>query len=264
MSQAGLTATRELADRYALVVDSLSEDEWASPSACAGWSIQDLVAHASSNYQAVVSPPAPEPDASPMKAEDVMDLMVRARRDWTHEQVADELRTYHQPWLDALAALQVDPTASVEVPMSELGTYPLHSLADAFAFDLACHLYVDLIGPQTTVRRDDIAPLDDATLAPGIGWMLTGLPQMCPAVGAALSRPVGLRLTGPGGGSWTLQPGDPLVVEPGLSADAAAVVTSDAFAFMQWGTTRMPWRDHASLDGDADYAASVLDRMNVI
>jgi hypothetical protein len=33
--------------------------------------------------------------------------------------------------------------------------------------------------------------------------MLTGLPQMCLSVSTVLDRPLGLALTGPGGGRWT-------------------------------------------------------------
>ena len=267
MSKAGMTATRELAARYAAVANSLTAEELALPSACEGWSVQDLIAHASSNFQAVVEPPlaSTEPSTVPAPlAEAGMSLMVDARRDWTSTQVLDELNGFAPGFLAAVEAMQAEPTASIEIPMSELGTYPLHSLADAFAFDIACHLYVDLLAPTGPITRD-IAPLDDEMLTPGIGWMLTGLPQMCPGVSQILDRPVGLVLTGPGGGEWTLRPGNPYFsVVPGLSEEVAGSVESDAFAFMKWGTHRALWRDHVTVTGEADYVTRVLDSINVI
>jgi hypothetical protein len=146
--------------------------------------------------------------------------------------------------------------------MSELGTYPMHALADAFAFDMWCHFYIDLLSPTGPVQRTYQEP-EDELLQPAIGWMLTGLPQMCPAVSTVLDRPLGLELTGPGGGRWTLQPGDVMAVVEG-STDASVVVTSSAVDFVLWGTTRVPWRDCVSLAGDAAYAEQVLDQINIV
>jgi hypothetical protein len=149
--------------------------------------------------------------------------------------------------------------------MSELGTYPLHALADAFAFDMWCHLYVDLLSPGGPVQRDVPEP-EDEVLGPGIGWMLAGLPQMCPEVSVVVDRPLALTLTGPGGGSWTLQPDDgtPVRIVEGGQPDAAAMVTSSAVDFVLWGTTRVPWRDCVTVDGDAAYAEKVLDAINIV
>jgi hypothetical protein len=94
--------------------------------------------------------------------------------------------------------------------------------------------------------------------------MWTGLPQMCTPVSGVLDRPLGVRLTGPGGGEWTLQPGSNLLtVEPGLS-NTDTVITSPATDFILWGTTRSPWRKHVSVDGDAAYAEKILDTVDII
>jgi uncharacterized protein (TIGR03083 family) len=272
VSEAGLKAANELCDRYASVANSLTEAEMLMPSGCHGWSVKDLVAHASSNFQVMAEPPAPSDQVSSQDAaesaaplaEEAMSMMVDMRRDWTSEQVLEELNTFTPRWKSALKALQDEPSASVEIAMSELGTYPLHNMADAYAFDIACHLYVDLLSPTGPIDRV-VEPLDDAILAPGIGWMITGLPQMCPQVSAVLTRPVGLILTGAGGGEWTLRPGDPLItIESGIAADVSDIAASDAFEFMQWGTCRKPWKGEVSLTGDQEYVTVVLDAINVI
>jgi len=263
MTREGLHAARVLAERYDEVVAGLQPDEWSRPSRCPGWSVQDLVAHTGSNFQVLAEPPDPSTPPPPVKtAEELQDLLVQQRRGWSRVQVADELRRSREPAMAALAAVQDEPLASTPLTLTDLGTYPMHTLADAFAFDLWCHLTVDLLAPTGPVERPRPEPTDEI-LRPGIGWMLTGLPQMCPSVSRVLDRPLGLRLTGPGGGEWTLIPGTPLTVEPGLQ-DAAAVVTSAATDFVLWGTTRVPWRDVVQLSGDETYAARILDEVNII
>src|SRR3954449_4492085 len=231
MTADGLRAATELAKTYAEVVTSLAPDEWARPSRCAGWSVQDLVAHTGSNFRILAEPPDPTAPAPQVEtAEQLQDLLVVQRRGWSSADVAAEFQTHVGPAMGALAALQDEPLASSPITLTDLGTYPMHSLADAFAFDLWCHLTVDLLSPTGPVERPRPEPTDDL-LGPGIGWMLTGLPQMCPSVSPVLTRPLGLRLTGPGGGEWTLLPGAPLTVEPGLQ-DAEAVATSAATDFV--------------------------------
>jgi hypothetical protein len=120
-----------------------------------------------------------------------------------------------------------------------------------------------MLAPTGPVRRH-LPAADDERLAPAIGWMLTGLPQMYPAVTAVLDRPVGLRLTGPGGGDYTAAAAlDRLVVTEGI-ADVAAVVTSPAHEFVLWGTKRTDWRASTTIEGDHDYGAAVLDAINII
>jgi uncharacterized protein (TIGR03083 family) len=263
MSEQGLRAVEVLAARCTDVVRSLTAEEWKMPSRCSGWSVQDLVAHTSSNFKAVADP-ASAPAEPPPIAEDLQALLVEQRRGWSAEQVAEELETYTEPALATFRAVQEEPAASSPLTMSELGTYPLHMLADAFAFDMWCHLHIDLLAPTGPVQREVPAP-EDEVLRPGIGWMLAGLPQMCPSVSKVLDRPLALHLTGPGGGQWTLQPGEPLlVVTEGSSPEAAATATSSAVDFVLWGTTRVPWRDVVTIDGDSAYAARVLDEINIV
>ncbi|WP_409329616.1 maleylpyruvate isomerase family mycothiol-dependent enzyme [Trujillonella humicola] len=264
MSEAGVAAARELGAHYAEVVENLTPGEWRSPSRCAGWSVQDLVAHTGSNFRVLVVPPDPDAAAPEVEtAEQLQELLVAQRRSWSSAEVAAEFRDNLEPALAALAAMQEEPVASAGITLTDLGTYPMHALADAFAFDLWCHLTVDLLAPGGPVDRPAPAA-DDALLGPAIGWMLTGLPQMCPSVAEVLDRPLGLRLTGPGGGEWTLVPGGPsLAVVEGLQ-DPAATATSAATDFVLWGTTRTPWRDSVRVDGDRGYAERVLDRVDIV
>lgn len=270
MSNAGVAAAIALAQAYADTVASLTDQEWSAASACPGWSVQDLVAHTGSNFQVLAVPPDPDAPAPAVEtAEEMQDLLVQARRGWSSAQVREEFAQFLDPACGALAAVQDPSVASSPMTLTDLGTYPMHALADAFAFDLWCHLTEDLLAPGGPVARP--APLaSDELLAPGIGWMLTGLPQMCRDLSSVVDRPLGLVLAGAGGGSWTIVPPDDASAADGLVrvldglVDPAATATSTATSFVRWGTTRDGWREHVALGGDEAYAGRVLDRVDVV
>ena len=266
MSQEGVTAV-ELGIEDALAVfESLSAEEWALPSGCEGWRIQDVAAHSSSNFKATVEPPAEATEpVPPMPAERLMDMLVEPRQPWTPEQVLDELRTYAPPLVETLRALQEEPLASTPLTMADLGTYEMHQLADAYAFDLYCHLRIDVLAPRGPVVRE-VPAADAERLGPAIGWMVAGLPQMQGPAFPFVDRSINLRLTGPGGGSWTIAGnGDGRVaISDGEDHAAAATITSDGHAFVIWGTKRADWRDSVTLDGDQELAERFLDTLNIV
>ena len=254
-----------LADAFA-VFESLDAEEWARPSGCSGWRVQDVAAHMSSNFKETSEPsPPPEPPLPPMPAERLMDMLVQPRVEWTADQVLSELTTYAPRAVATLKALQEEPVASAPLTVADLGTYPMHMLADAYAFDVYCHLRVDVVAPHGPIDRP-VPPADEARLGPTIGWMLAGLPQMQGPAFGALDRPVVLELTGPGGGTWSVVgTGEGYVaVEPGTASGSGAVVTSDGHSFVLWGTKRDDWRNHVTIDGDEGLASSFLDTLNII
>ena len=192
-----------------------------------------------------------------------MDLMVEPRQAWTWAQVRDEYLQYCDAAVAGLTALQDEPLASSTTPMADLGTYQLHQMADAFAFDHYCHLRVDLLAPTGPLKRD-LPPVDDALAGPAVGWMLIGLPQMQPDLVKSLSAPITLKLTGPGGGSWRIVPQGGEIVVTEEAGPSVATVTSGAHDFVLWGTTRTKWRDACTVDGDAGVVATFLDALNIV
>ncbi|SNS87414.1 maleylpyruvate isomerase family mycothiol-dependent enzyme [Rhodococcoides kyotonense] len=264
MSTAGLSASRTLAERYSVVVRSLTAAEWSAPSRCPGWSVKDLVAHTGSNFGALVDPPAADPSVpAPSTAEELQNRLVDARRDWSSTQVADEFLSNLEGAMGVLEAMQGDDLASTPMVLTDLGTYRSHQLSDAFAFDMWCHMYVDLLGPEGPVVRE-VPDAEHELVHTAVEWMWSGLPQMCTPVSTVLGSPLGVRLTGAGGGEWTLLPGsDLLTVEAGPTT-ADTVITSTATDFVMWGTTRSPWRQHVTVEGDSVYAERVLDTVDII
>lgn len=265
MSKEGLAALQLAVDEVKSVISTLTDEEWARPSGCQGWSVRDLVAHMSSNYKETVDPsPAPaEPINLP--AERMMDMLVEPRKAWTNQQILDEYLSFCDQAVAVLASMQEEPLASTPLPLADLGTYPMHALADAYAFDHYCHLRIDLLAPEGPIERNNVPDADAKRLAPAIGWMITGMPQMQTDLGKSLSAPITLTLTGPGGGSWTITPaGDGIVVTPGKTGGAVADVSSNGHSFINWGTKRSDWREHCKVTGDEAVAAKFLDALNII
>lgn len=249
------------------VLGSLSDDDWQAPSGCDGWRVQDVFAHVTSNLKEVADPSPPPADPPPaMKAEEAMEALVAPRREWTPAELLEEYDRHYAAWYGAMQALQDEPLASTMTPLADLGTYPMHLMANAFAFDHYCHLRIDLLAPGGPLTAD-LGPVSDEQLRPGIEWMIAGLPQMQPEEMRAVTAPLVLALTGPGGGEWTLRPAGTnglITITEGSGADAVATVTSSAHDFVSWGTRRSPWRDSCVLAGDAVYAVTVLDAINII
>jgi uncharacterized protein (TIGR03083 family) len=263
MSRAGLASAARSVDEVKQVVASLTDDEWAMLSGCVGWSVKDLVAHMSSNFKEVCEPSPPPPEPINLPAERLMDMLVEPRKVWSNAEVRDEYLKYCDGAVAALTALQDEPLASTVIPLADLGHYPMNQLADAFAFDHYCHLRVDLLQPTGPIKRE-VPASDDALVAPAVGWMLTGLPQMQAGLENSLTGSIRLVLTGAGGGSWRIaRVGDAIEVTAD-DGPADATVTCDAHDFVLWGTKRTAWRDACTVAGDAAVAETFFDAVNIV
>ena len=163
------------------------------------------------------------------------------------------------------AMAQDPPLAETMLPMGDLGTHPMSMLASTFCFDAYCHLRNDILGPRarsTGPSRRATPRGSGATLE----WMLAGLPWMSQEALTFVDRPVVLRLTGPGGGTWTIAPGGEdgrVHVTEGAAPDAAATITSDAHDFVAWATHRRQWSECVEIEGDEPYASTVLDAIHI-
>src|SRR5947209_15060371 len=152
----------------------------------------------------------------------------------------------------ALTGSVTGPHAERITPLDDLGSHPLHLLANALAFDHFCHLRNDILRPNGPIDRP-APPDDELRVGAVVEWLIAVLPQMSrAAVWDALDRPVALRLSGAGGGAWTFRRGDDdsIDVIDGVTGEAAAV-TTPATEFVIWGTRRRPWRDRdVTVEGD--------------
>ena len=258
-------AARELVGQVSDLVASLTDEEWELPSGCAGWRVQDVIAHLGSGAHNTLEPKPPEPG---LTAEQQMEAMVTARREWPAAQVAQEYLDHAMAAVEVMAGLQEQPHAAEVVPILDLGNYPLGILPDVVTFDHYCHLHVDLLAPHGPLDRA-APPAGEDILGPAIGWMLLGLPQMQGRELDVLTVPLVLDLSGPGGDRWLLTPADtstPIrisaVCEDGM-ADTT-VVRSSTPDFVRWATRRAPWREFTDITGRRDAVEPFLDRLNII
>jgi uncharacterized protein (TIGR03083 family) len=243
------------------IARSLSDDEWMAPSGCEGWRTKDVIAHLACTFRTIVEPGTlPQGVAGDLEA--TQEVGVAERKDWPPAQVLGEYEELGGRALEALAGLQTPGVAENVIPIENAGQYPLHLVANALAFDHYCHLRNDILTPRGSVDRP-APPHDDLRLGATMDWLIAGLPQMPgQAIVDAVSEPVVLDLTGPGGGTWTIKPG-PEVAE-GAADDAAATVSSSAQDFVVWATRRTSWRgSNVSIDGDKDLAERVLDAIHL-
>jgi uncharacterized protein (TIGR03083 family) len=260
MGVEGLQAERASAIE---VFKSLSDTEWNAPSACEGWKVRDVVAHMGSTLHGVVDP-TKMPDVSG-GTEAAMEAPVAERRAWTTDEVLAEYESFSEQAAAVFTMAQDPPMAATMLPMGDLGTHPMSMLASTFCFDVYCHLRNDILAPRGPIERAE-PPRDETRLGATIEWMLAGLPWMSQEALTVVDRPVVLRLTGPGGGEWSVAPGGEdgrVRVTEGAAAEAAATITSDGHDFVAWATHRRPWAECVTITGDEPYASTVLDAIHI-
>ncbi len=265
MSQLAVDGFRAERDAILTIAKGITAEEWMQPSACAGWTVRDVMGHMACTLHGVIDP-AFLPDMAG-GTEPSMEPAVAERRTWPIEQVLEEYETYSGQAADLFASVQDAPLAETKLPMGDLGTHPMSILPSTFLFDGYTHLRNDILTPNGSLDRPQ-PPRDEMRLRPTVEWMLAGLPWMCAdALAGIVDRPLVLTLDGPGGGTWTITPGGDegrVVVTEGGDADAAATMRSTDHDFVVWGTRRAAWRDLVTVEGDTAYAGRFLDAIKII
>jgi len=267
MSKVAVPALHAETAHVTALLATLTSEEWAAPSGCAGWRVQDVVAHMGAVFRSVCGDTSIPADPGG-DAEKSAELAVAPRKEWTPEQVQAEYLEWAPQGVAALTALQEPPLADTVIPLGNLGSHPMHVLANAIVFDHYCHLRHDI---GAAIPRAAALPQDESALAATLEWMLMGVPQMCgPALAEAPAQAVNLEFVGGAAATYMLEPGPdggPWTVRPGVRADAPTC-RSTVHDFVSWGTKRDDWRATATLDGSDEAgriaAAAVLDAINVI
>jgi uncharacterized protein (TIGR03083 family) len=249
------------------VLETLTDAEWNTPSACAGWRVRDVVAHIAANAREAIDPLPGSPDDPPPATvrERLHDQRVDRRRSWTVSQVLDEYHAYSAMAMTRAADLQREPVASQLHEAPGLGTYPMHAFTNASVFDYYCHLRIDILRPGGPLERT-LPAVAHETLYAAIQWMMWGLPQMQgDELAGSLLESVTLSLTGPGESQWTVtraDTGGALLVSE--SASGQQTVVSSAHDFVSWGTKRTDWRGSCRVLGNRDAVTPFLDTLNII
>jgi uncharacterized protein (TIGR03083 family) len=220
----------------------LDDAGWKAPSGCPGWSVQDVVSHLGALFWAAVDP-AHLPDAGGRPAEQAGEFHVESRRHLSPAEIAADYEAVSARALETLAGWS---GLDLEVPLGDLGTYPLSTLPAAFCFDHYVHIRSDLFAPRGPLPGP--APeSDEPRLAGALDWIEAALPQQNAAALAALDGPVEFVITGPAARTFRSGPGT-----------ALATVTCAAPEFTRAVTQRETWESAgARLDGSPAALAAV-------
>jgi uncharacterized protein (TIGR03083 family) len=257
-----IAAVRKERDDVVALCRTLSPEEWATPSRCEGWTVQDVVSHMSAIAHGVFTPWMLK-FMSTKSIERNNDKDAETRRSWAPDQVLAEYDKWSNRMAKLLALGQLPPLSKAPFKVGELGVYPMALVASASVFDTHIHLHHDL-APALDRTLPDPGPETTAVINE---WVLAGIPKMCKEPLAFMDRPVTITLDGPGGGSWGVVPGaggKAGRIEPAPVSGSAATITANPQEFALWATHRRPWRDHVKIEGDEAYATRFLDAVRVV
>ncbi len=242
-------------------LERLDDEQWRTPSRAAGWQIRDVVAHLAA-LAADVFTPRLIGTVTGGALERANEAAVARRADRAPAQLLADYRTWSGRLLGLLTVADRTPVGRVPLRLSELGWYRMRLLPSVFLFDTHVHLRLDV----APVLGLTVPATDGPRMTVLLEWMLAGLSRMNVAEMAFVDRPIGLVLTGPGGGSWRVGPGrGRLTVTAGPAVDAASRITSRSTDFPAWGTRRADWRDlPVKVAGDRDFGARFLDALHIV
>ena len=256
MTQEAVEALRTEHDTILAAAESWAPDQWEAPSACAGWRVQDLMVHMATVLQQVVDPSTLPPVDQSLPFERQLDQMVDALRELTPDEALSRYRDVGKRAIDALEGLQAMDSP---IDLGELGTFPLHMLANAYAFDAYTHMRADLLKPRGPIDGE-VPPATDGQLNASMDWMFTGMPTMSRATLEPIKETVNMSIDGPGARTVNVTAGS---VEEGSSPDAAATITSTAPDFVLWATKRESPDGRVRIEGDQEVGKRFAEALNI-
>lgn len=248
------------------VLGQLSEQDWAAPSACEGWTVKDIVNHLAATFTVVINPEAAlDGVTAEVSLEAVNDIMVSAGEDLTPEEARESYASQAPDAIAAVSAVQGPDYVEATAVLGDVGEYAVHWFANAVCFDHLCHLHLDVLAPTGPVKVA-APPIDETRLSPSMDWLIAVLPQWSGAeLAAAVTAPVDVTLTGLAAKQFQLRPGsdDRAEVVDGASG-AGASITSDSLAAMGWLTGRSDKSANTTLAGDTELAGRVLAALKAV
>lgn len=261
MSSRHLLALRDERQAVLDFCAELSVADLAAPSAAPGWSVADVLIHLTVTARAIVTPTALAL-ATTRDLERLNTQLVDVRRSHSTKHVTSDFTKWSGRGCAALTLLTAPGIDRIPFRVGELGWYPLGLVPAMLVFDWHTHVRHDL-----AVALDrPIPPTDPRRMASMLTWLTVLLERSHREALSWLDAPVALTLTGPGGGSWCLEPrGGRIRVRPGPVTTAAARIAALAEEFPLWSTRRLSWRACAvAVTGDVELGSRILDSINLV
>ena len=252
------------------LLDALSDDDWRRPTACAGWSVKDVVAH--------------------LLAGDLGNLS--RQRDGWHSGIAPRsaqelvtlLNAHNERWVQAARFMSPRVLRGLlEITGRQVGDYfasrDPHATGDvvSWAGPEPAPVWLDL-AREYTERWHHQQHIRDAVGRPGLkeprffapvlATFVHALPLTYRDVGAEAGTVVGLTITGPAGGRWSLRR-ESAAWTLGAAAsgreDAEVVIDDDtAWRLFTRGIDRERAAGATKITGDRRLGARLLDAVAII
>ena len=247
---------------------ALTEAEWNTPTDCAGWSVQDQIAHLAGSEGRILGIPDPAhtpADISHLKSDAGLsnELVVDWRRPWSGQEVLDEFRELTGRRLGDLRAMS-DDDFSTET-QTPLGPAPVSELVSIRIMDAWVH--------EQDIRRalDQPGEMEGPAAAHSLGRLMRALPYV---VARRAQAPDGssavIEVTGPAGRLLSVMVEGGRGRESGtVPADATVRITIDAETFGRLGCGR--WDPDEALQsgrvqiqGDVALGQVIVRQMNIM
>ena len=235
-----VAALREQQDELTALLESLDEDGWAAPSACAGWSVADVALHlVQTNEMAVASATGTLPAVASVPDPGAIDVGADAAV--ARERGAPPAELLAR-WKDGAielcgALLACDPSTRLQWVAGTLAARTLTTTRLAETWIHTGDAYHPFGPPPApTDRLWHVARLAHRTL-----------PYAFSQAGLAMSGDVAFRLVAPSGAAWSFGPDD-----------APTVISGDGVELCQVASRRVP-PSSTSLVGTGPDASAVLD-----
>jgi uncharacterized protein (TIGR03083 family) len=233
-------------------IRGLDAAAWQRPTACAGWTVHDLVAHVIGQSEEGSRPwllirrirRARKRYPALASLDGHNQCQVDDRRHVPDEALADQFARESKRGLRAMRRL---PAPVRRMRISRV--FPED--ASALPEDSMDYLVRVLAARDFWMHRVDVADAVGGTLQPGHGDREVVAQVIADLAAQWTGPPALLDLTGPAGGRWTLGTGAP-----------AATLSADAIVYMRQLSGRPP-RGQLRIDGDAA-AGAALERARVV
>lgn len=260
-----------LLDALLALLDSLSADDWARPTACAGWSVKDVACHLLADDMGILS----------RRRDGYLGGSARLDR-W--DDLLAFINRQNELWVEATRRLSPRLTRDL-LAFTGPQVAQLFAALDPFALGGA----VSWAGPEPAPVWLDVAReyterwlhqqhLRDAVdrpglteprfLAPVLAAFVRALPYTYRNVTAPDDAVISLHITGDAGGRWAIrrEAGDwRLYIDPAVPATAEVRLAPDtAWRLFTRGIDPLEARRRAAIDGDATLAEAVFTMVSII
>jgi len=272
MSAAGghaeaVSRIRRETDRLTAVFSGWSEEEWARPTFCEGWTRRHIVAHLEAGadfhentvlngLRDVTSPPYGAADLAAFRAQ--RGARMKELLALPPAELVEAFRAEHHAFADLMERLRTGEM--VKPCWHRIGIVPAGDFAGMRLYELALHDWdVHAAEEPAAPLRGDLLPAL-ARFLPSLQWhFLVNIPASPPPEGA-------VRFECPGQEGWGFRTEGGAI----LRADAAppsALIRGEAEALILMSTGRLKWRDalsagRVSLGGDQGRAEALLSSLS--